>query len=509
MVDSSGNQVAVFIDYQNLRNADWVRIMAEAEKLGRIVIKRAYADWTRHRSDHHALLSLGVDVEQVSSKRGKNAADIRIAIDAMDVLLDKRTTISHVFLVSGDGDFTDLVNRLKFYGKVVVGVGMKETTADYLREACDEYIFYDDLVQKKAQHANKPTRRPKLDVNVARNLLKQVLQARPTEWLSAGKVKRDMRQINTAFDESDYGFSGFLTFVNEMTEVAETRYAEGGHAEIRLRQTGEIKLEDARQLLMEAMQNNPEEWVLSAQLKQNMRRLRADFDEGDLGFKGFNAFLEAQTDLLAKQRDEGANLRVRLITDSLPTPAATDQATKETAVPEHADEVEEEDPDEALIDKYIRYLRQQRVHLTPSEHRARIVLKVYELFRKQPEGENLAHFQDVLVAHFAENHPQIPEKVVIEVLYQLFWAHCFEFDEDDSRYSPDTRLWQRRTTLANDVTSRARMLDKCDQYLLSKIAEKVDGAENVDLDVAMELLYGRIGNPQMKQHVEQLLTTDH
>ncbi len=499
MVDSTGNQVAVFIDYQNLRNADWSRIMAEAEKLGRIVIKRAYADWARHRSDHHVLLNMGVDVEQVSSKRGKNAADIRIAIDAMDVLLDKRTNISHVFLVSGDGDFTDLVNRLKFYGKVVVGLGMKETTADYLREACDAYIYYEDLVARKSQSSNKPPRRPKKDVNAAKNLLRQVLTETPQEWLSAGKVKRDMRQVNPQFNEGDYGFSAFLNFVNEMTEIAEIRYAEGGHAEVRLRQTGNMSLQDARQLLIETMQNHPDEWVLSAQLKQRMRLLRPDFDEGELGFKGFNAFLEAQSDLLATQRDEGANLRVQLTTTILPpfVPPQQPARLEENDEPEEAEE--------ALLDQYVRYLRQQRIHLTPSEHRARIVLKVYELFRKQPEDITLVQFQDILVAYFAENYPHIPEEVVVEVLYQLFWSFCFEFDEDDGRYPPDTPLWQKRTMLANEVTSRAKMLDKCDRFLLSKIAERVQGTQNVDRGVAMELLYGRVGTPQMQQHIEQLL----
>lgn len=499
MVDSYGNQVAVFIDYQNLRNADWTRIMAEAEKLGRIVIKRAYADWTRHRSDHHVLLNMGVDVEQVSSKRGKNAADIRIAIDAMDVLLDKRTNISHVFLVSGDGDFTDLVNRLKFYGKIVVGLGTKETTADYLREACDAYIYYEDLVARKPPTTSKASRRSKPDINVAKTLLRQALTTVPDQWLSAGKVKRDMRQIDPQFDEGDYGFSGFLSFVSDMTDVAETRFAEGGHAEIRLRQLGHMTLSDARQLLIEAMQDHPDEWVLSAQLKQRMRQLRADFDEGPLGFKGFNAFLEAQPDLLATQRDDAANLRVRLTTTVLPADLPSQD---EVQKPE--DNLQG-DPEEAPIDKYVRYLRQQRIHLTPSEHRARIVLKVYELFHKQPGDITLVQFQDILVAYFAENSPQVPEDVIVEVLYQLFWSFCFEFDDDDSRYPPDTQLWAKRTMLAADVTSRSRLLDKCDRFLLHKIAEKEQGVKHVDREAAMELLYGRVGTPQMLQHVEQLL----
>lgn len=474
--------------------------MAEASKLGRIVIKRAYADWTRHRSDHHALLSLGVDVEQVSSKRGKNAADIRIAIDAMDVLLDKRTTITHVLLVSGDGDFTDLVNRLKFYGKVVIGLGTREATADYLREACDAYIFYEDLIAKKPPPVAKTPRRAKTDLNAARGLLRQVLANRPDEWRSAGKVKQEMRQISPDFDEGDYGFSGFMLFVNEMADVAETRYGEGGHAEVRLRHQGELTLDAARQLMVESLEQAAGEWVLSAQLKQLMRQRRPDFTEGSLGFKGFNAFLAEQADLLETERDENANMRVRLWPERErpfpPRPIAAESDAQTNGA----------GPQEPLVAQYVRYLRQQQVHVTPSEERPRLVLKVYELFKKQPPDASLAQFQKVLVAYCATHFPHIPQKLVVEVLHQLFWAGCFAFITENGRILPEETLWDKPVTLAGSVTSRAKMLDICDRALLGAIAGHLQGAGTVNLDAAMELLYGRVGSAEMRQHVAQLLS---
>ncbi len=494
--------------------------MAEAEKIGRVVIKRAYADWTRHHSDHHTLLNLGVDVEQVSSKRGKNAADIRIAIDAMDVLLDKRTNITHVFLVSGDGDFTDLVNRLKVYGKTVIGVGTREATADYLREACDVYIYYEDLVAVKKPSPPSPARpaprRPRQELNQARNLLRQVLEAKPEGWVSAGRVKQEMRQLAPNFDESTYGFSSFLAFVNEMKDVAETRYAEGGRTEICLcpgvRQTEKLSLGQARRLLIESLRSQPDQWMLSAQLKQRIRQWRSNFDETELGYRRFNDFLEAQTDLLQTQRDEAQNLRVRLLphfaslkeapppelTAVVPAPAPPASPIPGAATDKPATE-------ESLLDQYIRFLRQQRVHITPSEHRARVVLKVYELFHRQPPEITLSQFQAELVAYFGEKYPTIPKEIVVEVLFQLFWARCFEFDPDDGRYPAGTKLWERRTTLAADIGNRAHLIDKCDRFLLCKIAERVGGPQHVDCDVAMQLLYGRIGSAQMRQHVEDLL----
>ena len=91
------------------------------------------------------MLGLGIDLIHVPSKRGKNAADIRIVIDAMEMMVSSNH-ITHVFLVSGDGDFTELVHRLRANGKVVVGMGISGASAEYLINACDQFIFYDKLV---------------------------------------------------------------------------------------------------------------------------------------------------------------------------------------------------------------------------------------------------------------------------------------------------------------------------------------------------------------------------
>jgi uncharacterized LabA/DUF88 family protein len=168
------NQVAVFIDYDNIEisveeafgktaDVDWNRIFQSAAQLGRVVMKRAYADWAESAAKQRQLLGMGVELVHVNSKRGKNAADIRIVIDALELFYSDKDSFTHLVLVSGDGDFTELVHRLRAHGKFVVGVGISGTSAEYLVNACDKFIYYDKWqgVNKfKKQIQNTSTQTP-------------------------------------------------------------------------------------------------------------------------------------------------------------------------------------------------------------------------------------------------------------------------------------------------------------------------------------------------------------
>ena len=147
-------QVAVFIDYDNIEisveeafgkgtDVDWNRIFNYASQIGRVILRRAYADWAEAANKQRNLLGMGVELIHVNSKRGKNAADIRIVLDAMELFYNGRDTFTHVLLVSGDGDFTELVHRLRANGKTVIGLGISGTTADFLVSACDKFVYYD------------------------------------------------------------------------------------------------------------------------------------------------------------------------------------------------------------------------------------------------------------------------------------------------------------------------------------------------------------------------------
>ena len=169
------NQVAVFIDYDNIEisveeafgktvEVDWNRIFQAAAQMGRVVMRRAYADWAEAAAKQRQLLGMGVELVHVNSKRGKNAADIRIVIDALELFYSDKNAFTHLVLVSGDGDFTELVHRLRAHGKFVIGVGLSGTSAEYLVNACDKFIYYDKWQGvnkfKKAPQNNPPQNPP-------------------------------------------------------------------------------------------------------------------------------------------------------------------------------------------------------------------------------------------------------------------------------------------------------------------------------------------------------------
>jgi hypothetical protein len=172
-MDKNTIQVAVFIDYDNIEisvsdvlgrdaQVDWTRVLQVATQMGRVVLRRAYADWALSADRQRELLAQGVELIHVNSRRGKNAADIRIVIDALELLFGEQSGFTHVLLVSGDGDFTELVHRLRAYGKIVIGLGVSGTSAEYLVNACDKFLYYDKLpgVTRPEPKPKKPVETP-------------------------------------------------------------------------------------------------------------------------------------------------------------------------------------------------------------------------------------------------------------------------------------------------------------------------------------------------------------
>ncbi|MEM7335138.1 MAG: NYN domain-containing protein [Chloroflexota bacterium] len=244
MTTTQEDQIAVFIDYENVAlsfrgryndDIDWTRVMEPAIDLGRIAIRRSYADWGAFRNGQREMLGLGVDLIHVPSKRGKNAADIRIVIDVMEMMISSQH-ISHVLLVSGDGDFTELVHRLRANGKVVVGMGVSGASAEYLINACDQFIFYDKLVDAEVEKEEDGEDETAVgfDITEARQLLRRALKRYEGDWVSAGKIKSVMRGMNPAFSERNYDFSNFKSFLLAQNDIAKTNTADGGHFEVQM-----------------------------------------------------------------------------------------------------------------------------------------------------------------------------------------------------------------------------------------------------------------------------------
>ena len=163
--------IAVFVDFENLAigaqqsKQGAFRIELVLKRLlekGRIVFRRAYCDWGHYREEAKAFHRHGIEVVDVPATRvsGKNSADIRMVVDAIDLCYAK-DHIDIFALLSGDSDFSPLVSKLKENDKRVIACGVKASTSDLLISAADEFIYYDDLVRRETRPKPAPTRAKK------------------------------------------------------------------------------------------------------------------------------------------------------------------------------------------------------------------------------------------------------------------------------------------------------------------------------------------------------------
>src|SRR5581483_6486160 len=140
---SSEPTVAILMDYENARDVNLNRVLAEAAAFGRVIVRRAYADWTRHAKAQSALREAGFEeLHQFTTGSGtKNATDIMLTVDAMDLLYTR--PIDTFILVTADSDFAKLARRLREGGKRVVGLGSRKRVGRALVQSCDQFIYYD------------------------------------------------------------------------------------------------------------------------------------------------------------------------------------------------------------------------------------------------------------------------------------------------------------------------------------------------------------------------------
>src|SRR5262245_25232639 len=138
---------------------DIVRVLERIVEKGKIVAKKAYADWNRFANYTAMLHEAAIELVEIPRRAmtGKNSADIRLCVDAMDLAYSK-DHIDTFVVVSGDSDFSPLVSKLKELGKHVIGLGMQDSTSELLRDNCDEFIYYEDLPTGDAEAVAVPLR---------------------------------------------------------------------------------------------------------------------------------------------------------------------------------------------------------------------------------------------------------------------------------------------------------------------------------------------------------------
>lgn len=280
--EDAAPNIAIFADFENValgvRDAkyDSFDINLVLERLldkGKIVVKKAYADWERYKSHkksmHEAAFEL-VEIPHVSYS-GKNSADIRLVVDALDLCYTK-VHIDIFVVVSGDSDFSPLVSKLRENDKKVIGLGVKNSSSDLLVDNCDEFIYYDDLVRTKRKGKKSAKREaPKAAKGQAK------APAKPTKAQEPA-AKSEPKPQDAPAPEAD-------------TKDPEERREEAI----------EMVLDTVESLFRERDDN-----LWGSMVKQTLKRKKPNFSESFHGYRTFNELIEdaQRRGLLEVQKDE-------------------------------------------------------------------------------------------------------------------------------------------------------------------------------------------------------------
>ena len=249
---SADARVAVYIDFENLVLGAGRGLPGQSDPIpasaltvlcrgfyGNASIRRAYADWGNSRFGQYqnALADNGVDLVQITraGTSGKNAADIRMTVDAMEVLIT-HPDVAVFILVTGDSDYSPLVHRLREFGKYVVGVGTQASASARLVSVCSEYKFW-GTIAAAAEPAAQPAVSAAFDIADAEGLLVRAFERIPTDAPTAGTIKNKMLALDPSFDEANYGCRSFRDFLARMSHRVATVGRSGADITIALSTT--------------------------------------------------------------------------------------------------------------------------------------------------------------------------------------------------------------------------------------------------------------------------------
>ena len=215
--------VAVLIDYENVSVNTFASLFDQISDVGRVIVKRAYADWSRaSQKSREQLQELGIEAIQNFHAKGsaKNSSDIRMAIDAVELLYI--SSVDTFVIVSADSDFVPLVNKLRAGGKGVIGSGREDVVSQTLVKSCDRYIFLD-----KAGPFAKNMDGAVLEA--AQQLLLRALRASSDEEgkVVGSKLYQNMLRIDPSFDFNSLGFRNFSHFLRDSPNVKVSKPGRG------------------------------------------------------------------------------------------------------------------------------------------------------------------------------------------------------------------------------------------------------------------------------------------
>ncbi|RPI25171.1 MAG: NYN domain-containing protein [Actinobacteria bacterium] len=312
-------RIGLFIDYENLAigaredlgtTLDFKPIADALAERGRVVVRRAYADWTSFEADRRMLTDNHIELIEIPQRRGmvrKNAADIKMAVDAIELAFEREYVTTFV-VCTGDSDFTPLVTKLRELDKRVIGVGLKASTSALLPPACDEFLFYENLdgVDLPVKERRKPARPEEpeaeppqelaaLDVLITGTLAG--LQRSAGGEVRSSNLKRALIRKDPTFTEADYGFRTFGELLRHLGERKVVELTDEGTvgdpvvtfpAEGRGEDPAFVVLHDVVRALAKGGKGVP----LSG-LKNEVRKRQAGFSEKRLGYSSFLQFVKA------------------------------------------------------------------------------------------------------------------------------------------------------------------------------------------------------------------------
>ncbi|MCB2222700.1 MAG: NYN domain-containing protein [Actinobacteria bacterium] len=324
-MDNNEDRIALFLDFENLAigaredlgglDFDFKPISDALAERGRVVARRAYADWTMFESARRGLTEHQVELIEIPQKMGatrKNAADIKMAVDAIELAFE-RDYITTFVICTGDSDFTPLVHKLRELNKRVIGIGLRASTSRLLPPACDEFLFYEslegvDLPRKRrrggaAKKADRPAEEPPAaeasgDLAALERSVTQTLSGMQSSGgvVLASTLKRALIRKDPTFTEADYGFRGFGELLKHLADQKVVALTEGparGDPEVGFPESGgteEAGFEVLRGVVAAESKVDP---VPLSGLKDRLRKTHPGFSEKDYGYRGFLQFTKA------------------------------------------------------------------------------------------------------------------------------------------------------------------------------------------------------------------------
>ncbi len=298
--DTSEPRLAVYLDYENLAIGtreslgsafDFGPVADALAERGRVIARKAYADWSSFDADRRMLTRHQVELVDIPQRMGgsrKNAADIKLAIDAIELALE-REYISTFVICTGDSDLTPLVQKLRELDRQVIGVGVRASTSNLLPPACDEFMFYDNLVGDTGEVEADTDTVPTGDERISLVLTTLAGLSSASGSVRASALKRAVLRKDPTFSERDLGFRGFRALLTSLEAGGLVTLDGQSDPEVSL--AGAAASQRADELLVEVVESAGE--IPLSGLKTAMRKRDESFSERLLGYRSFGEFVRA------------------------------------------------------------------------------------------------------------------------------------------------------------------------------------------------------------------------